>query len=185
MDKQQRILFILRLFSDVECEVLFRPLDTPADVVRVLGLEVTFAIIDEFREIQRVIIEGLSGRLGRYKPPGNVKVTNFGMWGASNPGTEDLFWFDLLHGKIDPDTGLREGCIEVKFPRDPVAQAAFEAGQNYAPGITALYFKQPSGFAPDAENMENMPPGKKGRKRLLREHGAREIQSLHLAIHRR
>jgi hypothetical protein len=57
--------FILR-FGDVECEVLFRPLDTPDDVSRVLSLEVTFAILDEFVEIPKEIREALSGRCGRY-----------------------------------------------------------------------------------------------------------------------
>lgn len=87
--------FILR-FNDVECEVLFRPLDTPEDVARVLSLEVTFAIIDEFVNIPRDIIEALSGRLGRY--PANC--TNLGMWGASNPDTEDNWWYDYLHKNL-------------------------------------------------------------------------------------
>src|SRR5690242_17510696 len=48
--------FTLR-FGDVECEVMFRPLDTPQDIARVLSLEVTFAIIDEFVEIPQAIID--------------------------------------------------------------------------------------------------------------------------------
>ena len=39
-------IFVLR-YGDVECTVLFRPLDTPDDVRRVLSLEINFAIIDE------------------------------------------------------------------------------------------------------------------------------------------
>ena len=162
-------------FSDVKCEVLFRPLDTPADVVRALGLEVTFAIIDEFRETPRAIIEGLSGRLGRYKVPGGVKVTNWGMWGQSNPGTEDLWWYDYLHSTIDIDTGAREGCVPIKFPLDRAAQAAYQLAQGFpsddATGLdqdgnvfhlnNAWYFHQPSGFAADAENIEHLP-GKRG-----------------------
>ena len=81
--------FVLRI-ADIECEVIFRALDTPADIQRVLGLEITFAILDEFREIPRAVIESLSGRLGRYKLPGGTRVTNYGMWGASNPGTRRL-----------------------------------------------------------------------------------------------
>ncbi len=49
--------FILR-FDDVECEVMFRPLDTPDDIARVLSLEITFAILDEFVQIPREVIEG-------------------------------------------------------------------------------------------------------------------------------
>ena len=38
-------------FDDVECEVLFRGLDDAKDVRRLLSLQVSFAVMDEFREI--------------------------------------------------------------------------------------------------------------------------------------
>jgi hypothetical protein len=97
--------FTLR-FDDVECEVLFRPLDSAEDVARVLSLEVTFAIIDEFVEIPREIIDALSARCGRY-PSKKVDggATNWGMWGSSNPSTEDNWWFDYLHNGL-PDNAL-------------------------------------------------------------------------------
>jgi hypothetical protein len=88
--------FVLR-FGDVECEVLFRPLDTAADVARVLSLEVTFALLDEFTQIPRDIVDALSGRLGRYPSKKDGGATNWGMWGSSNPDTEDNWWFDYLH----------------------------------------------------------------------------------------
>lgn len=150
--------FILRV-ADVECEVLFRPLDTPSDIQRALGLEISFAILDEFREIPKAIVEGLSGRLGRYKLPGGVKVTNWGMWGASNPGTEDLWWYDYLHGYINKETGEREGCIQVKSPFEIDKQDDYEEQQHYKP-VYAWYYHQPSGLAPDAENVENLPGGR-------------------------
>ena len=162
--------FVLR-YGDVHCEVLFRPLDTPADVARVLGLEVSFALLDEFREIAKQIVEGLSGRLGRFKPPGGVGCTNWGMWGASNPGTEDLWWYDYLHSKRDMETGRRVGCVPIRFPTDAPAQAAFQAIEGWAAdsdtitdvdgNIThvnnAWYYHQPSGFSPEAENVEHLP----------------------------
>ena len=93
--------FTLR-FNDVECEVLFRPLDTPDDIERVLSLEVTFALIDEFVNIPLQIVDALSSRVGRYKMPDGVPVTNYGVWGASNPSTEDNPWYDYLHQSL-PD----------------------------------------------------------------------------------
>lgn len=117
--------FMLK-FNDVECEVLFRALDTVDDVSKVLSLEVTFAVLDEFVQIKTEIREGLSGRCGRYPPKIEGGPTNFGMWGASNPGEEDTDWYKFL--------------IEEK--PDNVE-----------------YFHQPSGFSPDAENLENLPPG--------------------------
>ena len=91
--------FILR-FNDVECEVLFRPLDSPDDVARVLSLEVTFAIIDEFVEIPREIVDALSGRVGRYPSKFQGGATNYGVFGASNPSTEDNWWYDYLHTNL-------------------------------------------------------------------------------------
>jgi hypothetical protein len=91
--------FLLK-FGDVECEVLFRPLDTPDDVARVLSLEVTFVILDEFVQIDKSIVEALSARVGRYPPKKDGGATNWGMWGASNPGDEDSWWYDYLHEKL-------------------------------------------------------------------------------------
>lgn len=115
--------FTLR-FNDVECEVMFRPLDTPDDVARVLSLEVTFAILDEFVQIDKAIVEALSARCGRYPPAIDGGATNWGMWGSSNPGNEDSWWHEKLEGELPTNW---------------------------------VYFKQPSGFSPRAENVENLP----------------------------
>lgn len=95
--------FILK-FNDVECEVLFRPLDTADDVARVLSLEVTFAILDEFVQIPREIVDALSARLGRYPASKDGGATNWGMWGSSNPETEDNWWYEYLHHNL-PENG--------------------------------------------------------------------------------
>jgi hypothetical protein len=88
--------FILK-FGDVECEVLFRPLDTQDDVARVLSLEVTFVILDEFVELNEKIVEALAARCGRYPPTKDGGATNWGMWGSSNPGNEDDWWYIYLY----------------------------------------------------------------------------------------
>lgn len=132
--------FTLR-FGDVECEVLFRPLDTPQDVARVLSLEVTFAVIDEFVEIPRAIIDALSGRCGRYPSAVHGGATNWGLWGSSNPSTEDNWWFEYLH----------DMSIHTQPGEDPDAAKMFDtitAGGER----NARYFLQPSGFSPEAEN---------------------------------
>jgi hypothetical protein len=92
----------------------------------VLSLEVTFAILDEFVQIDKAIVEALSARCGRYPPAVDGGATNWGMWGSSNPGNEDSWWYKKLE---EPD-GLPSNWV---------------------------YFKQPSGFAPDAENLTNLP----------------------------
>ncbi len=142
--------FMLR-FGDVECEVLFRPLDTPDDVQRVLSLEVSFAILDEFVQIRKEIVEALSARLGRYKFPDGTKPTIWGMWGSSNPSTEDNWWYDYLH---DPDT-----CETIDLTRDdPDVLRARRVMSDDTRNVR--YFIQPSGQRPEAENLENLPGGR-------------------------
>lgn len=105
--------FLLK-FDDVECEVLFRGLDDQNDVRRLLSLQASFAIMDEFREIHKDIFEAVQGRLGRY-PDGMLVphraewgvdkkgnpiqgcvtdegTPNFRVWGMSNPPDMDTFW---------------------------------------------------------------------------------------------
>ena len=97
-------IFTLR-YSDVECIVMFRPLDTPDDISRVLSLEINFALIDEFVDIPKAIVDALGARLGRYKQPDGTPVTIWGMWGSSNPSTEDNWWYDYLHTSL-PDNAM-------------------------------------------------------------------------------
>ena len=95
--------FTLR-FDDVECEVLFRGLDDSDDVRRLLSLQATFAIADEFRELNPQVFEAMQGRLGRYpsKADNGVgacddqghQVDKF--WGMSNPPDMDTFWEEYL-----------------------------------------------------------------------------------------
>lgn len=125
-----RTMFVFE-FGDVYAEVLFRPLDTPDDVSRVLSLEVTGAILDEFVEIPKEIVEALSGRCGRYPSSHEGGATWWGMWGASNPGNEDQWWYDWLDIE---DRGDRPSNMS--------------------------YFEQPSGFSPYAENLKNLPGGR-------------------------
>jgi hypothetical protein len=136
--EETKKVFTLK-YGDVECEVLFRPLDTPQDISRVLSLEVTFAIIDEFVEIPQAIVDALSARCGRYPSAVMGGATNWGMWGSSNPSTEDNWWHDHLHN-AEVHTQPKENPL----------------------GLTqrnARYFLQPSGFSPEAENLENLPGG--------------------------
>ena len=114
--------FVLKL-DDVECEVLFRGLDDSNDVRRLLSLQASFAVLDEFREINKDVFEALQGRLGRYpdgmmvphKPEwGNDEkgnpvqgcvtddgVPNSHLWGMSNPPDMDTFWENLLANPPD------------------------------------------------------------------------------------
>lgn len=124
--------FILR-FDDVECEILFRGLDDSNDVRRLLSLQASFGILDEFREINPDIFNALQGRLGRYpsKLDNNVGcvtddgTSNAHIWGMTNPPDMDTFWETYLS--------------------DPPANAK-------------AYF-QPSGLSQEADWLEFLPDG--------------------------
>lgn len=102
--------FLLR-FSNVECEVLFRGLDDQNDVRRLLSLQTSFGILDEFREINQAVYDALQGRVGRYPSKldnGVGCVTDDGrenkhIWGCSNPPDIDTHWEKLL---TDPPSNV-------------------------------------------------------------------------------
>lgn len=123
--------FMLK-FDDVECEVLFRGLDDKNDVRRLLSLQLSFAVLDEFREIDEEIFKTLQGRLGRYPDKSMVVprkewgndlkgnpiggcvtddgTSNAHLWACSNPPDLDTFWERMLttppkncHVSIQPD----------------------------------------------------------------------------------
>jgi hypothetical protein len=102
--------FILK-FDDVECEILFRGLDDANDVRRLLSLQLTFGVMDEFREINPDIYNALTGRLGRYpdKTMNGVGACDDNgkqvhkVWGATNPPDADTFWEKML---VDPTDNM-------------------------------------------------------------------------------
>ena len=95
--------FVIKM-GDLECEVLFRGLDDANDVRRLLSLQASFIIFDEFREIHPDIYNAAQGRVGRYPDKmmnGVGCVTDDGrsnmhIWGMTNPPDMDTFWETLL-----------------------------------------------------------------------------------------
>lgn len=117
-------------FGDVEIEIMFRPLDTPDDVSRVLSLEVTGAILDEYVEIPKQIVESLSARCGRYPSAVDGGATWWGMWGASNPGNEDDWWYTWLYD---------ERPSNMEFFEQPSGFSPLAENLNNLPGGVGYY----------------------------------------------
>jgi len=126
-------------FNDVESDWLFRSLDTPEDVQRVLSLEITNAWVEEAREIPVALLSHIAGRCGRY--PSNRRTDEYpdgfryrsGIIYTTNPPELDSDHYKLMEG----------------LPQ--------EEGDNNSI-IICDAFKQPSGLSPEAENLENLPP---------------------------
>ena len=123
--------FVIKI-GDIECEVLFRGLDDANDVRRLLSLQASFFVFDEFREIHPDIYNAAQGRIGRYpdKMMNGVGCQtddgepNMHLWGMTNPPDMDTFWETLLteppdnvHVTIQP-SGLAPEADWTKFLPD-------------------------------------------------------------------
>ena len=126
-------------FGDVRAEILFRALDTPADVAKVLSLELTAAWLNECREINQEIVESLQGRLERYP---SQKMGGSSYWlliADTNPPQIGSYWWKIFeHMPLEDD--------------DPDTLVQCDT------------FKQPDALSPEAENKQNLEPGYYDRK---------------------
>ena len=65
-DSTVRIRALIEDGTRIECDVILIPLDTKADVQRLLSMQLTGAWINEVREVPIDVVSALIGRLGRY-----------------------------------------------------------------------------------------------------------------------
>lgn len=140
--------FLLK-FDDVECEVMFRALDDLNDVKKLLSLELTGAYVNECREVQRDIIEGLDGRIGRYPSVKDGGCSWRGIFADTNAPEEDSYWHRIVDG-LDPDTGVPMVNGWTSFQQPAAMVRIHEPG---SPRHDTMVMN------PAAENVENLDPG--------------------------
>jgi hypothetical protein len=107
-----------------DMEVMFLALDRPDDIAKLLSLELTGAWINEAREVPKAVLDGLTGRVGRYPAMIDGGASWSGIFMDTNAPDTDHWWYRLA--EEDRPDGFR-------------------------------FFSQPSGLAPDAENIANLP----------------------------
>ena len=85
----------------VRAEVLFRALDRPNDIKKLLSLELTGAWVNEARELPYPIIRMLRARCGRYprKIGGKHGPTFYGVIMDTNPPDDDHWWYKMFEEK--------------------------------------------------------------------------------------
>ena len=88
-------------FDDVRAEILFRALDRPEDVRKLLSLELTGAWINEAREIPKPVFDMIQGRIGRYPSKNQGGPTWYGLWLDTNPPDRD-HWFYRVFEELKP-----------------------------------------------------------------------------------
>lgn len=149
----------------VEAEVLFFPVETPADIEKLSSLEITGAWMNEARELPVDVMNKLTERVGRYPKivkDGAGRIIHGPTWRGvimdTNPPDDDGWWYALAEGAND----------EV---RQQIAE--FEGklrGLGYLRDGQRLYefFKQPGGLIevngalepnPLAENVTHLDGG--------------------------
>jgi hypothetical protein len=96
--------------NDIELDILLRPLEDDSDIRRVLGINATFCVIDEWREIPVSTIIQIAGRAGRFPAKEEEGCAFAGIFGASNPPVEGSDWHTTL------EDARPEGWELFKFP---------------------------------------------------------------------
>jgi hypothetical protein len=81
--------------TELDLEVNFIPLDKPEDVRKLLSLELTFAWIDECREIPKEVLDALTGRVGRYPSRLQGGCTWSGILLTSNPSDTESWMYKM------------------------------------------------------------------------------------------
>lgn len=85
--------------KDMELDILLRPLEDDSDIRRVLSINATFCVIDEWREIPVSTVIQLAGRAGRFPAKEEEGCAFAGVFGASNPPVEGSDWWEALEVK--------------------------------------------------------------------------------------
>jgi len=127
--------------TTVEAQFLFRALDRPADIKKLLSLDLTGGWINEAREIPKAIVDALQGRCGRY-PETILDETDprFESDPANCPAIFEPTWIGVILDSNPPDT-------------DSWFYKTFEVNR---PSNHSIYH-QPSGLSPEAENIRHLP----------------------------
>jgi hypothetical protein len=143
--------------NNIDMEVLFISLDRPADVKKLLGLELTWAWGNEARELEKAIIDGLTGRVGRFRPPKKVERAGFRcirpqIFLDTNPPEQGHWW----HVLAEQDTTTQANADLVASVKK--AEAELRAEGLLGPRQPLFqFFAQPDAHSPDAENRQNLP----------------------------
>jgi hypothetical protein len=87
--------------TQMQAEFLFRALDKPDDIKKLLSLDLTTAWINEVREIAKTVFDAVQGRVGRYPPMVlGVKPTFFGVIADTNAPDIDHWYYKLFEENI-------------------------------------------------------------------------------------
>lgn len=108
--KKQDMEFIMEFAMPdstiVRCEILFRALDRPNDIKKLLSLELTGGWINEVREIPKAVLDMLVGRVGRYPSKRQGGPTWWGVIMDTNPPDSDHWYYALFEENLPTNASI-------------------------------------------------------------------------------
>lgn len=150
--------------EDIDCEVLFRALDKPDDIKKVLSLELTGGWVNEAREMPKQIIDALGDRVGRYPAVRDGGATWSGLIMDTN-SPDDSHWWHELSEEAKPEgwefftqpAGLIQ--IDGKWVENPEAENVANLPPHYYSTRTAgkkedyikVYYANQYGFVQEGK----------------------------------
>ncbi|MBU7436507.1 phage terminase large subunit [Paraburkholderia fungorum] len=135
--------------NKIDWEVIFVALDRPKDVKKLLSMELSDAWINEAKEMSKAILDGLTGRVGRFPRAEEGGCTDPQIILDTNPPDTDHWWYRLAE---DPTPEDVEATHELETTLREMG--ALRADQNLFE-----FYDQPGGEDPGAENLANLPVG--------------------------
>lgn len=116
--------------TTVEFELWFLALDRPDDISKLLSMELTGSWINEAREVPKAVLDGLTGRVGRFPSAMQGGRGWSGIIMDTNPPDEDHWWYKLAEedkpdgfqffrqpGGLSPNAENRENLPEGYYER--------------------------------------------------------------------
>lgn len=137
--------------DELDVEVLFVALDSPKDVRKLLSLELTAAWINEAREVPKAVLDGLTGRVGRFPTAKHGGCPAPQILMDTNPPDSDHWWYTLA--ERDDSTPDRSDLLKSLAEAE---QQLRDAG-ILADGQRLFSFHaQPGGLSDEAENKDGL-----------------------------
>jgi hypothetical protein len=138
----------------LDWEIYFIALDRPDDLKKLLGMELSDAWINEAREVPKVVLDGLSGRVGRYPAiwqGGAVKVQ---IMMDTNPPDTDHWWYVLAES--DASNEKNRQIIQSILESEELLKSKGFLRKDQK---MFSFYAQPSGRSEKAENLRNLRAG--------------------------
>lgn len=140
--------------DDLDCEVMFLALDSPADVKKLLSMDLTGAWINEAREVPKAVIDGLTARVGRYPSQAQGGCSWAGVTMDTNSPDSDHWWYVLAERDASTEFG-RQMLTSTETAEEELRRMGLLADDQ----PLFQFFAQPSGLSAEAENVQNLRPG--------------------------